>query len=60
MDDIWSKSSYSTAQNVNCVECRLEGRSPQVRDSQHPSSGQLEFAPREWAALLAAVRSGEL
>lgn len=50
----WHKSSYSGNQGA-CVEVR-EGERTQVRDTQNRDAGHLGFDPREWGALLRAVK----
>lgn len=60
MDSYWIKSSYSTAQNVNCVECRTGPDRVLIRDTQHRGHGHLSVPPAEWRAFVAAVRAEEL
>jgi len=54
----WRKSSYSTGQG-NCVEVATEAERTSVRDSKDREGPVLAFAPEEWAAFIAGVRSGE-
>jgi Domain of unknown function (DUF397) len=53
------KSSFSGS--AGCVEVRISTikHSVQVRDSKDPTGPELTFTPLEWAAFLAAVKSGE-
>ncbi|WP_046468810.1 DUF397 domain-containing protein [Allosalinactinospora lopnorensis] len=55
IDKNWRTSSYTTAENVNCVECRADGGVVQVRDTQHRELGRLSVSAREWRAFLAEV-----
>ncbi|MDS1271815.1 DUF397 domain-containing protein [Lipingzhangella sp. LS1_29] len=59
MDGNWHKSSFSGA-NPNCLECRSNGRSVDVRDTQHRHLGKLTVSRAEWAAFLHAIRTHEL
>ncbi|RKN55066.1 DUF397 domain-containing protein [Streptomyces klenkii] len=56
----WRKSSYSGADNGDCVEMAhgLQGIVP-VRDSKDPSQ-IIAFASEGWSRFLAGVRSGQL
>ncbi|MUL44245.1 DUF397 domain-containing protein [Streptomonospora sp. PA3] len=56
MNTEWTKSTYSHASG-DCVECRADGDSAQLRDTQHPHHGHLAFPHREWAAFLAELHS---
>ena len=53
---IWRKSSYSNADNGNCVEVSASSGIMAVRDSNAPASGDLILPPSAWRALLAALR----
>lgn len=53
----WVKSSYTTAQNPNCVECRTDGYYVRVRDTKNRALGSLEFPVREWSAFLGDIDS---
>jgi hypothetical protein len=57
---LWAKSSYSGGNGGQCVEvaANLPGIVA-VRDSKNPAGPALVFAPAEWAAFTAGVRSGE-
>ncbi|GAA3755118.1 DUF397 domain-containing protein [Salinactinospora qingdaonensis] len=55
MDNNWHKSSYTTAENVNCVECRTDGSLVQVRDTQNRQLGHLSVPPQEWRAFLVEI-----
>ncbi|GAA1775098.1 DUF397 domain-containing protein [Streptomonospora arabica] len=52
----WGKSSYSEGA-TNCVECRSDEHSAQVRDTQHRDHGHLTFPPHEWAAFVGELHS---
>lgn len=54
------KSSYSSAYGQDCVEVAEAPSGAAVRDSRHPEAGHLVVPAAEWAALLGAVRTGEL
>lgn len=55
----WRKSTRSG--NVgNCVEVADLDASVGVRDSKNPTGPALLFAPTEWAAFVADVKSGRL
>ncbi|QBI52060.1 hypothetical protein EKD16_01215 [Streptomonospora litoralis] len=56
---IWHKSSYSGANEPNCVEV-AEGPHTFVRDTQHRDRGHLAFPAAEWEAFIAEVRDGDL
>ena len=54
----WRKSSYSGTSGT-CVEvAELTGDHRAVRDSKDPAGPALTFAPSEWAAFTADIRSG--
>jgi hypothetical protein len=48
----WHKSSYSNANNGDCVEVAPTSRSMAVRDSKAPASGHLTIHPAAWRAFL--------
>jgi hypothetical protein len=52
----WDKSSYSNADNGDCVEVATAPDTMAVRDSKAPSSGQLTVRPSAWRAFLATLR----
>ncbi|WP_046470994.1 DUF397 domain-containing protein [Allosalinactinospora lopnorensis] len=60
MNDRWYKSSYSSNHGGNCVECRTDSGTVDVRDTQHRSAGHLSFPTTEWSAFLADVRTDNL
>lgn len=54
----WTKSSYSGIEG--CVEVlALDDGSVALRHSRRPKEDCCVFEPKEWAAFLAGVRSGE-
>ncbi|MDX3119491.1 DUF397 domain-containing protein [Streptomyces scabiei] len=57
----WRKSSYSGADQGNCVEV-IDGHPVvvPVRDSKRPHGPALLLPPAGWAAFVAAVKSGDL
>ena len=50
----WRKSTYSNAEQVDCVEVAVHGA---VRDSKNPDGPVLNV---EITALVAAVKSGQI
>jgi len=60
IDARWRKSSRSGNNGGNCVEVarNLPG-AVAVRDSKDPDGPVLVFAPAQWRAFAAGVRSGE-
>lgn len=48
----WRKSSYTTAENVNCVECRSDGTAVHLRDTQNRQLAKLTIPVAEWRAFL--------
>ncbi|WP_046470863.1 DUF397 domain-containing protein [Allosalinactinospora lopnorensis] len=58
--DGWFKSSYSKGGMDNCVECRTDRGTVDVRDTQNRSAGHLSFPVPEWSAFLADLRTGDL
>ena len=58
----YRKSSYSGANNNNCVEVAIERATTLtvcVRDSKHPTRTTLRFTAGEWNAFIAGVKHGE-
>ncbi|GAA4897499.1 uncharacterized protein DUF397 [Stackebrandtia albiflava] len=52
----WRKARRSSAQGNNCVEARLNGETPEVRDSKMGDrSPILEMSRHDFAALLRSV-----
>lgn len=56
----WRKSTYSGAQNGNCLEV-LDGHEHgvPVRDSKDPHGPALVVSGSAWASFVAAVRRGD-
>lgn len=52
MGEDWTTSSFSKNRG-QCVQARTNGTSCDVRDSQHPASGHLEFTYSAWVNALA-------
>jgi hypothetical protein len=55
---IWRKASYSTTGNCVEVARNLPGLVA-VRDSKDPDGSALIFAPGEWQAFTADVKTGD-
>jgi hypothetical protein len=56
----WFKSSYSGANNGDCVEVAFAPGRVGVRDSKQRGTGPVHvFAAAEWAAFVAGVRTGQ-
>lgn len=56
MNTEWTKSTHSHASG-DCVECRADDVTAQVRDTQHPDHDHLTFPHHEWAAFVAELGS---
>ncbi|MFI2611292.1 DUF397 domain-containing protein [Kitasatospora sp. NPDC018619] len=52
MELAWFKSSYSTNEEVNCVEVAETPGTVHVRDSKDTSGPQLAFEPAAWKAFV--------
>lgn len=52
----WRKSSRSGNSGGNCVEARMHGAVPEIRDSKYPASGILTGSPSDFVALLRSIR----
>jgi hypothetical protein len=57
---VWRKSSRSAGNGGDCVEVarNLPG-AVAVRDSKDPDGPKLTFAPDEWVAFTAGIKTGE-
>ena len=57
---MWRKSSYSSANGGTCIEvaANLPGMVA-VRDSKAPDGPALVFAPAQWQAFVARVKTGQ-
>ena len=56
----WFKSSFSGANNGDCVEVAFAPGQVGVRDSKEHGAGPVHaFPAEEWAAFLAGVRTGQ-
>lgn len=60
LNKTFQKSSYSTGGASNCVECRGDKRTVQMRDTQNRQAGHLSFSTSEWKAFLDEVRAENL
>ncbi|MEU6442261.1 DUF397 domain-containing protein [Streptomyces sp. NPDC047046] len=54
---LWFKSSYSGANNNDCVEVAVEPLLLHVRDSKDAGGRVLGFAPAAWTRFVAAARA---
>ena len=54
----WRKSSYSGANNGNCVEVGNAARTVAVRDSKDPAGPRLAVRPADWRAFTSRVQRG--
>ena len=54
----WRKSSYSGANNGNCVEVGNATRTVVVRDSKDPAGSRLAVRPAAWRAFTSRVQTG--
>ena len=55
----WRKSSYSGANNGNCVEVGTAARTVAVRDSKDPSGPRLAIPAASWSAFTTRVQDDE-
>ena len=56
----WRKSSWSGGNGGDCVEvARNLSGAVAVRDSKDPDGPKLTFAPDEWVAFTAGIKTGE-
>ncbi|HEX6525816.1 MAG TPA: DUF397 domain-containing protein [Streptosporangiaceae bacterium] len=57
----WRKSSYSGANNAECVEVAAtsDGEHVLVRDTRHRAGGTLRFSSAQWRSFLAGLLAGE-
>lgn len=53
---LWRKSSYSGANNGNCVEVGTTARAVAVRDSQDSAGPELAIPAERWQAFVSRVR----
>jgi hypothetical protein len=54
----WRKSSRSSGQGGDCVELAGLAGMVAIRDSKNPDGPKLAFGAGEWAAFVAAVKTG--
>ncbi|MFJ2236799.1 DUF397 domain-containing protein [Streptomyces sp. NPDC087859] len=59
-DTAWFKSSYSGANETECVEAAMLPGRTAVRDSKHPTGPLLSFRSIAWADFATAVGRHEL
>ena len=59
---IWFKSSYSGANETECVETAFTADSTSIRDSKRPHDHdhRLQVCSAAWADFIGAVRNGQL
>lgn len=50
----WHKATRSGT-NGQCVEARFLNGSIEVRNSNNPTAGSVQFTPREWETFIEAV-----
>lgn len=55
----WRKSSYSGANNGNCVEVGDAARGVAVRDTKDPNGPQLAIPAAGWRAFTRNLKDGE-
>ncbi|MEV7085909.1 DUF397 domain-containing protein [Streptomyces sp. NPDC093085] len=58
-EENWTKSSYSSQDNQNCVETAKLVGLVGVRDSKDKSGPALAFASAAWTGFIGLVNSGE-
>ncbi|GAU71134.1 hypothetical protein SSP35_28_00090 [Streptomyces sp. NBRC 110611] len=58
-DGEWTKSSYSSQDNQNCVETAKRPGLIGVRDSKDKAGPALAFTPAAWTSFIETVNSGE-
>ena len=55
----WRKSSYSGANNGNCVEVGTAARTVAIRDSKDPSGPRLDIPAASWSAFTIRVQDDQ-
>lgn len=61
MNTQWRKSSYSDMWERECVEvAELPDGIIGIRDSKHPTGGNIRLNTEQWSAFCSAVRSNEI
>ncbi|PSL00246.1 uncharacterized protein DUF397 [Murinocardiopsis flavida] len=60
MNTQWHKSSYSGSDGGNCVEVAEFPSEIAVRDTQNREAGHITVPSAQWAAVVAAAKSGAL
>lgn len=58
-EEAWTKSSYSSQDNQNCVETTKRRGLIGVRDSKDKPGPALAFTAAAWASFIEMVNSGE-
>ncbi|MEV8315308.1 DUF397 domain-containing protein [Streptomyces sp. NPDC059900] len=53
---VWFKSSYSGANETECVEVAVVSDQVFVRDSKRPADRRFGVEPRAWAGFVASIR----
>lgn len=59
-DSAWFKSSYSGANETECVEMAFATDHTAVRDSKRPHERRLQVRTGAWSDFIGAVRNGQL
>ncbi|MFJ1844681.1 MULTISPECIES: DUF397 domain-containing protein [unclassified Streptomyces] len=60
VESAWSKSSYSGANETECVEMAFAVGHTAVRDSKRPDGRRVQVHSGAWSDFVGAVRSGQL
>jgi hypothetical protein len=56
---VWTKSSFSSGSDDNCVEVRLVEGGVETRNSNNPHGPSVTYTTAEWAAFLDGVKAAE-
>lgn len=58
-DSAWFKSSYSGANETECVEAAFTTGHTAVRDSKRPHERRLQVRSETWTNFIGAVQNGQ-